>query len=430
MANHLQSDASSYTLQQSPLTKSQGVSRNDRRSSQYSVPEQGQESDYHFHKTPLGLFESFFADTQQYHCSARARNNPGAILQNSPETSESESSDEDKDVTICKQDNDAVRERAAEMELVSPGSVLEFERKQIDTLDEFVDEIKEDQTPNSSFSSNADKNKTESSTERDVEQSTGLKKPDSVSEYDLLKERWFPDPWERPPGQLWTKEIQRQHDLKTAIRNSGFTGEHAAWLFNQATKCKGVDRVYERRPSLRRPGQTHAQYLAALKQRKQEEHRRDNQVEEYDEDTVAERIKKALALYDIIHRGGALDNADKAEASTTDHFMDVDNSDGEYEDEDSVSTCRRTRQHSSTAEVCYGDNVLTDKHGISMPPPGQRASPQEIEKSNQLFRARRAEVMGAARIRREEEELQEFRRAAVNNREFSNGYRERWREEE
>lgn len=153
----MQSKASAHTFQQSSSTKSQPASRSGRRSSKYSAPDQrSQESDYHFHKTPLGLFESFFADTQQHHCSATARNNPGTILLNISETSESESTDEDGDVTIRDQDESADWERAEKVEGVSPDSVGQFEGTEIDTLQEVVDEAKEDQMPDSSTSSHAD----------------------------------------------------------------------------------------------------------------------------------------------------------------------------------------------------------------------------------------------------------------------------------
>jgi hypothetical protein len=430
VANIVQSVIFSRTERSSLSTPSHqvsgsGQSRNARQSRrrQTYVPDRGgQEYDYHFHETPLGLVESYFAESEQHHCTFAARNNPGRLLSESPEPSEPDSSDDD-DVTALYQD-DVV------------ASVVEKEKKGVtfekishcgprinitsgshqDKIEIEVNHGRRAHNPCSSSDDNTEKYIEESATS-DIDR----KKAPYIPDDDLLKDRWYVDPWDRPPGQMWTKEIQDYNNLKAAIRGRGFKRERAAWLLNQLWKRKGTRFPFNERRSVKKPGQTAGEYFAALKKRRQEERFCGNQVKEYDEENALEECKWALELYNMVYGEDWPDNAVKAKASIPNVFADVD---GDFVEEGSVPMRRKTRQHTSTPEPTAEKKVQTVDRGITLPPLGQGASPQEVERRNKDFRTHKARVLEEARTEREAGDRKEFMQFANRTR-FSKAYIER-----
>jgi hypothetical protein len=245
-----------------------------------------------------------------------------------------------------------------------------------------------------------------------------------IPDDDLFKNRWFSDPWNRPPGQIWTKEIQNQHNLATAIRQRGFTGRRAAWLFNQLRKRKGYRFPYQERVSLKRPDQTPAQYLAALRKRREEEHSYENQVKEYDEEKAVEECEWTLDLFNKVYGPEWPEAAAKAISSEADQTLAEDYTDGhEKEEERTMETRQKTRKQSSRPDSPKRKKSMAANHGITHASADQMASPHEIAKRNRDFRSYKASKIEAARVQREKEDVREFMQS-VNRQTFSNGHKE------
>jgi len=383
------------------------------------------EYDYHFHETPLGLVESYFAESEQYHCTFATRNNPGRLLSESPEPSEPESSD-DAAATVVDKDEAGVstsakgKKRLSFKKTGSPGQGP----TDISDDDDEPNEGQKVDSPCSPRLSGED-------TEIDIEEPEGFdrRKPSYIPDDDLFRDRWYPDPWNRAPGEMWTKEIQNRHNLKATVRERGFTGPRAAFLFNQIWKRKGHRFPYNERVSLKMPEQTQTEYTTALKQRREEGFSCENQVNEYDEESALEECKWALDLYEKVYGPDGPDSTLKPKSNIP-HIMvnedgfddDDEEEEEEEEEEESTPKRRKTRQHTSTPEPSKTKKVPVVNHGITIPPLSQRATPQQIEQRNKDFRAYRAEVIEAAGLEREEEDIEAFLRSELN-RKFSNGYR-------
>lgn len=407
-----------------------------RRQRHFLCPTQGadkgpQEYDYHFHETPLNLLESYFAESGQHHCTFGATNNPGRVVSGSPEPPEPDSSDdEDDDVTVVNQGDVIVAPGAKERGRVDVKKVGHSEPR-LSIIpgsheDDTESEASEGVIADSRYSEDCSEDDSEDSTNKPFEEDVNSKKPPFIPDDDLFKEQWCPDPWNRPPGQMWTREVQKQHNLRAAIREKGFTGERAAWLYHQLWKRKGYRFPFHERTSLKKPGQTATEYFSALKQRTEEEMSYQNQVKQYDEGKALEECRWAFDLYNTVYRPDWPDSAIKKFPSTATVTTTEDRLDGDCE-EKSIPKGYKTRQHTSTPEPPNEQQLRAVSYGMTIPPLDQRASQQEIEQRNMDFRGHKAEVMEEARIKREKEEIEEFMQSADNQR-FSNGYRERWKE--
>lgn len=442
MANTVQSvalsqtDRSSFSTPSQPVSGSQHGHSRVQRHRRWPIADRGpEEFEYHFHKTPLGLFESYFAGSQQHHCTFASRNNPGRILSKSPEPPEPDSSDDD-DATTVDRDNAVIstgvkgekRVRFGGVDQIEAPTIISIASDNDDAHDETDDKANASErlTTETPESTNISENSAEDDVDDSAEEVIESNKPPYIPDDDLFKDRWFPDPWDRPPGQMWTKAIQCQHSLRAAIRQRGLRGPRAGWLFNELHKRKGYRFPYKERSSLKKPDQTQIEYVAALKRRKEEAQSRENQVKEYDEEGALEEVKWALDVYDKVYGPGWPHDAVKTNPSTSNVAVNRDDIDDEYEEEESSPNRRRTRQHTSTPEPFSGKRVSAVINGISDPGPGQRASLQEIEKLNRDFKSHKADVTEVARMERDEVEIKDFMRS-VENRWFSNGYKESWK---
>jgi hypothetical protein len=355
----------------------QARSARQSRRRQSPVPDRSaQEHDYHFHETPLGLLESYFAESGQHHCPFVARNNPGRLFSESPEPSEPDSSDDD-DVTAVDQDEIVAsaigkgKRRVNLEEIDHSGPRISITSAAYhDEIELEANQGRRAHSPCSSGDDNLEEYIEESATPV-----IDRKKAPYIPDDDLLKDHWYTDPWNRPPGQMWTKEIQGYNNLKAATRGRVFKRERAAWLLNQLWKREGTRFPFNERRSVKRPGQTAGEYFAALKNRKQEERFRGNEVKEYDEENALEECKWALELYNMVYGEDWPDNAFKAKASIPNTVADVD---GDFVEEGSVPNRRKTRQHTSTPEPAAKKKVRAVDRGITIPPLDQRATPQEV----------------------------------------------------
>ena len=411
---------------QVPKTQSvlDGRSRQPRRKAP-PIDRGPEEFEYHFHETPLGLSESYFADIQQHHCTFASRNNAGRVLLESSETSDSDSSDDD--ATVVDRNTAAISTGARKKKKVRFGAIsrVSSAKSSPSANNETVDDteslaIKTPQSTNLSDSG------TEEDTEEGAKEVVRSTKPPYISEDDLFKDRWFPDPWDRPPGQMWTKAIQDQHNLRAAITERGFSGPRAAWLFSELQKRKGTRFPYLEKPSvLKKSEMTHMEYLRALKRRREEKRARENQVKEYDEEGAIEEIKWTLSLYDIVYGPDWPHDAAKTDTDTPIIAVDRNITDDET-DEERPAKRRKTTQQTPEPGRSKRMTVSAVVEGISDPGPDQRASQQEVEESNRKFNDHKAKVLEAARKEREEAEVRAFIYSA-QNRKFSNGYRESWK---
>ena len=429
VANTVQSVALSQTDKSSfsAASRRNSGSRPDRQ--RRRVLDRGfEEFEYHFHKTPLNLFESYFAESEQHHCTFASRNNPGRLLSASPEAAEPDSSDHnddddhDDDATVVTRDNAASTNLKVEKRVRF--SITDQSRPphlvSMSSCDDKTDDIaNRGLIADNLQSANPGNCDVEDDIEENAE-NVNLKKAAYLPDDDLFRDRWFADPWDRPPGQLWTKEIQNQHNLCAAIKERGFTGARTAWLLNQLWKRKGYLFPFNKRFSLRKPGQSQAEYVSALKRRKEEEQSCKNQVIEYDEERALEGCRWALGLYEKVYGPDWPDNAVKSKPSTADAILEEDEIDGVNKEKEPTPKRRKTDQPTSTPEPCTEENVRAVDHGITIPPDGERASLQEIQQRNRDFKTYKAEVLESARNRREEETIQDFMRSA-GNRKFSSG---------
>lgn len=387
---------------------------------QWGVVDRGFEPfELHFHETALHLFESYFAESQQNHCNFASRINPGRILSESAETSEADSSDDgDNDRTICR-DADA---GAKEKKRVSFG---ETDQSRPPTITQTSSNHHARERSPADAESHA-RNHGQDNVKESAKNVEDPKKSPHISEHDLFKDRWFPDSWNRPPGQMWTNEIQKQHNLRAAIREAGFTGARLTWLFDRLVDRKRYRFPYIENYSVKKPDQSQAEYIRALKQRREEELAHENQVKEYDEERAVEECKWALELYNKVYGVDWPENAVTKTPNSSPNTVDPDGMDSEYEEEEPSPKRQKTGQHTSTPEPSEGQGMPALGPGISDPGLGQRASAGEIEKSNKAFRTHKAEVMQSAKKEREEADMKEFMRFAVH-RNFSNGYTEPWK---
>ncbi|KAF7504735.1 hypothetical protein GJ744_001804 [Endocarpon pusillum] len=427
---------------------------------QWGVPDRGFEPfELHFHETPLHFFESYFAKSQQNHCTYARSNNPGRILSESAETSGADSSDDgDNDRTVCGQDADAgtkgekraetsgadssddgdndrticghdtdagakgkKRVRFGETDQSRPPTITQT------SSNDHAPEISPADSVGSTIHGNADAesdagNHGKDNVNESAKNVEDPKKCPYISEDDLFKDRWFPDPWNRPPGQMWTNKIQNQHNLRAAIKEAGFTGARLDWLSNRLVDRKRYRFPYIERYSLKMPGQSQAEYLRALKQRREEELAHANQVKEYDEERALEECRWGLELYNKVYGVDWPENAVTATRNSSQNTVDPDGIDSEYEEEEEELSPKRqkTRQYTSTPEPSEGEGMPALDRGISDPGLGQRASALEIEKSDKAFRTHKAEVMQSGRKKREEADLKEFTHFA-GHRNLSNG---------
>ena len=394
-----------------------------------------EEVEYHFQETPLGLFESYFVESQQQHGKCSRRNNPGIFLGDSSESSELEVDDDDDTIVNHNEENvsrsaDKNKRVAFEEDdrsepsvlLISPAKEAEVKPGRNEHL------IADHSYPASQSDDDAETIQGEIQDESEhPESDVSIKKPPFIPDHDLIKDRWYPDPWDRSSGQKWKKDVQNQHNLRAVIRKNGFTGRLAVWLFNQLVKRKGYRFPFNERSSLKKPDQTHAEYMAALRQRREEEHSYENQVKEYDEENALEEYQWTLGLYSMVYGPKWPEEGIEANSSLPNTKVDEDGVDGDCEEVDLRPTRRKTRQRTSTPEPLSAIRLPADSHGITMPPPADRASKDEIERRNMAFMAHKKRVIDAARKQREEEDGKLFRQSADEQR-FSKGYRERWRE--
>ncbi|ERF69807.1 hypothetical protein EPUS_07063 [Endocarpon pusillum Z07020] len=402
----------------------------------WGVPDRGFEPfELHLHETPLHLFESYFAESQQNHCTFAWRHNPGRILSESAETSEADSSDDgDNDRTICGRDADADAKgnrRVRFGETDQSGSPTTTQTSSND----HAREISPAESVGSTIHGDADaeshvSNHGEDYVKESAKNVEDTKKSPYISEDDLFKDRWFPDPWNRPPGQMWTNMIQNQHNLRAAIKEAGFTGARLDWLFNQLVDRKRYRFPYIEKYSVKMPNQSQAEYMRALKQCREEELAHANQVKEYDEERALEECKWALELYNKVYGVDWPENAVAKTPNSSGNTVDPDGIDSEYEEEEEEEEPspkrQKTRQHTSTPEPSEEEGIPALGPGISDPGLGQRASALEIEKSDKAFRTHKAEVMQSGRKEREAADMKEFMHFAVH-RNFSNGYTEPWK---
>jgi hypothetical protein len=281
-------------------------------------------------------------------------------------------------------------------------------------------------TANTTFPTNQSTDDAEDALEASEtpENDVSISRPAFIPDDELFKARWYPDSFDRPPRQMWSKDVQDQHNLRAAIKTRGFTGQLGSWFFNQLWKRKGYRFPFNERTSLKRPNQTHAQYLAALRKRREEEHSYENQVKEYDEEKALEECQWALDLYNKVYGPEWPEDEAKAKSSVPNTAADQDFVDGDYEEEETRLTRRRTRRHTSTPEPPKTRRVTDHDPGISMPPPDQRASVEQTDKRNKAFRIHKKRVMKAARTEREDGDLKYFTPSAGEQR-FSNGYKVR-----
>jgi hypothetical protein len=359
-----------------------------------------------------------------------SRSNPGRLLSESPEPPEPDVTEDNGDVIVVHEDDESVsgcamKERKEDVGSEEPehfGSTTVVAASS--GWDEVRDEAIEDLTVDNPVRRLAYGDFSCENTTDGVEEDGGSAKAVYVPDDDLFKNRWFPDPWNRPPGQIWTKEIQNQQNLATAIRQRGFTGRRAAWLFNQLRKRKGYRFPYQERVSLKRPGQTPAQYLAALRKRREEEHSYENQVKEYDEEKAVEECEWTLDLFNKVYGPGWPEAAAKAISSEADQTLAEDYTDGHEEEEEwTMETRQKTRRQSSRPESPKRKKSTAANHGITLASADQMASPQEIAKRNRDFRSYKARKMEAARVQREKEDVRDFMQS-VNHQTFSNGHKE------
>lgn len=392
-----------------------------------------EESDYHFHRTPLNLYESYFAENQQHHCVGAARNNPGILLCKTPEPSDQDSSDDGADdVAVTDHSNDV----SAGAKEAKTATFMELDHSRPPTVSipvSLKDEDKAGHQANQGLA--ADTRITADSSDEDAETDSNEntevdgepKQPSYIPDEDMFKDSWFADCWNRPPGQMWTKDIQNQHNLRAAIRQRGFTAPRAAWLFYQLSRRKGYRFPYKKRVSLKRPEQTHGQYLSALKQRRDEEQIYENQVKAYDEENSLEECKWALNLYDMVYGLDGPEDAAGVKPSIANAVVDGDAIDADDEDREKYLSIVKAGQDALDLELPKSEIAPVVNHGITIPIPAQRASVEEMQQRNKDFRIYKARIMESARKGREEEEIREFI-GSMNNPSFSNGYREVWKE--
>jgi hypothetical protein len=440
MAYDLQSVAASQTSrfsisaasasQKGPKSQNvhDGRSRQPRRKTPL-VDRGPEEFEYHFHETPLGLTESYFADSQQHHCTFASRTTTGRVLSESSEAPDSDSSNDDATVfdrNSAVFSTDARREKKVKIGAISRISrAISLPSDNHETHNKTVEDS-ESLSPETHQPTNIGDNGEEADKAEGAEDVVQNKKLPYVSDDDLFKDRWFPDPWDRPPGQMWTKPVQDQHNLRAAIRDRGFSGPRAAWLFSQLQKRKGTRFPYlEKTSVLKKSEQTPAEYLRALKRRKAEKRAWKNQVREYDEEGTLEEIKWTLGLYEMIYGPDWPNDAAKAATNMPETAIDrsktIDNTDEE-------PPAKRRRIAQQTPETGRSRTTIASAvvEGITDPGPNQRAPRQEVEESNRKFNTHKAKVLEAARKEREEAEVRAFIYSA-QNRKFSNGYRESWK---
>jgi hypothetical protein len=407
-----------------------------------------EEFEYHFRGTPLGFSESYFADSQQHHCTFASRNNSGTVLSESPGPSETDSSDDE--VTVVDRDNAALSTGVQRQKRVRFGGVLqasiaislssdssdghdhdetdnETDNKTDDEADDETGEASERLAIKTPESTNLGESgaELEEDTDDSAAEDVQPNKPPYLPHDDLFKDRWFSDPWDRRPGEMWTNAVQDQHNLRAAIKERGFTGPRAAWLFSELQKRKGSRFPYQEKTSLKKSEKTHTEYLSALKRRNEEAFARENQVKEYDEGVALEEIKWTLGLWDMVYGPDWPHDAAKTNISTSDIATDKNETDNKSEEEPSPKR-HRTDQRTSTAGRSREVKVSAVINGLSDPGPDQRASRQEMEKSDREFRAHKAKMLEAARKEREKADIRDFIRSA-ENRKFSSGYRESWK---
>lgn len=385
----------------------------------------------HFHETPLHLFESYFAESQQNHCTFASRNNPGIILPESAETSEADSSDDDSnDKTV---DGAGATAGAKGKKRVTFGKIDQCGPHTPNTKLTFPNDRACGSFPVDSVGStrrdDADAEHHAGTQRRDnVEDSanevTNPNKPPYMPDDELFKERWA-DPWDRPPGQMWTKKIQNQHNLRKAIKEAGFTGARLTWLFDNLVDRKRYRFPYMEKYSVKRSHLNQAQYMHALKQRRKEELAYANQVKEYDEESAFEECKWALELYDKVYGPDWPENTATQTPDTSTNTAHQDDNDSQYEEDDLSPKRQKTCQHTPPPEPFEEGGIPAFGPDNSDPACGQRASVWEMEKSNETFRAHKAEMMEAARKKREEADAKEFMQVAIQ-RPFSNGYAQPW----
>lgn len=401
------------------------------------APDRGSEEfDYQFYRTALNLHESYFAESQQHHWLFSSRNNPGILLCDDPDPPGPDSSDDDDVSELNRSDDDvSICTKAAKR-------VVSKNRDHPETTTIFAAASREDRIDDVAGTGRAEHTRSpaelcdedgdedddvKSDTNESTEENVEAEKPSYIPDDDLFRARWFADSWDRLPGQLWTKEIQNQHNLRAAIREKGFTGARAAWLFHQLSKRKGYRFPYKERISLKRPDQTHGQYLSALKQRRDEEQTYENQVKEYDEGNALEECEWAFNLYNKVSFPGWPEDAATVKPIIQNAIGDGTTIDGELEEEESFLNRQEARQHVSNPQPQEKKQLSAAHHGITIPLPAERASVEEIEQRNQDFRAYKAKTTEAARREAEEQEIREFIQAA-NSQTFSNGYRQMWKE--
>ena len=223
---------------------------------------------------------------------------------------------------------------------------------------------------------------------------------------------------------MWTKDVHNQHNLRAAIRHRGFTGQLGNWFFNQLWKRKGYRFPFNERSSMKRPNQTHAEYLSALRQRREEELSYENQVKEYDEENALGECQWTLDLYNKVYGPDWPADEVKAKSSMSPPTVHDDGLDGGHEEEQAGLPCHKTLQRISTSEPPLTEKVPVHDPGITMPPPDQRASAEQIERRNIGFRLHKKRVMKAARKEKEDQEHKYFMPSAGDQR-FSNGYKVR-----
>ena len=433
-----QTDRSSLPTASHQVSSSQGGKsrrkrqRQRRRYRQWGVPDGGFEPfELHFHETPLHLFESYFAESQQNHCTFASRNHPGRILPESAETSEADISDDGgNDRTVYGRDADAGAEgkkrvRFGGIDQSGPPTIT------ASSSDDHVHEISPADSVGSTIQGDADaeshaRNHGKDNVKESAKEIEDPKKYPYIPEDDLFKDRWFPDPWDRPSGQMWTNKIQNQHNLRAAIKEAGFTGARLAWLLDKLVDRQRYRFPYIEKYSVKMPDQSQAEYVRALKQRREEELAHANQVKEYDEESALEECKWALELYNKVYGPNWPENAVTKTPDSSQNAVDPDGIDSEYEEEEPSPKRRKTRQHTSTPEPSEGEGMPALSPSINDPGRSQRASAWEIEKSNKAFRIHKAEVLQAERKEREEADLKEFMQFALHPN-FSNGYTEPWK---
>ena len=102
---------------------------------------------------------------------------------------------------------------------------------------------------------------------------------------DLASERWQLDPWGRPPGQLWTTEVQAELNLRALIKARGFTGSRATWLLNQCHRRK----------------RSRLKYSDVIARKRETGQRNEEQSEECEEEWAIALCEYKLCLYSMIY---------------------------------------------------------------------------------------------------------------------------------